>query len=411
MRSCRSDLLISRISRGRPDHPPPAVTRGLLSLPIPTDGTAGSVLPVLLAAFEGGPVVEPIEPGTSGAADVLADPDDDEDDPTVVVLRTSGSTGGAKQVLLQASALRASAAATQRHLGGPGSWLLTLPGWHVAGLQVILRSQLAATDLVAMDTRKPFTALAFIDAARRLQDDRRYVSLVPTQLHRILEDPAAGDVLAGFDRVLVGGAATAPELLSRARVRGIAVVTTYGMSETCGGCVYDGRPLDITAVGLTTDGRITLTGPMVARGYRGRPAAAAFAVPGTFITDDLGTLTAGRLTVLGRADDMIITGGVNVPPAAVEQRLAGITGIGEVLVVGVPDPEWGRRLIALVTGAAPAADQLAEALHGAPAAHRPREFLKVASLPSRGPGKPDRRAAAALAADLLGLPEGAGSGR
>lgn len=384
------------------------MTRALIELPIPTDGTAGTALPALLAAFDGGPAVAPIGAQNPAAASVLDDQDDAPDDPTVVVLGTSGSTGDSKQVLLQASALRASAAATERRLGGPGSWLLTLPGWHVAGLQVMLRSQLAGTALVAMDTRTSFTAEGFIASTVRLDGSRRYVSLVPTQLHRILAHPAATDALAAFDGVLVGGAATAPDLLSRARSRGVAVVTTYGMSETCGGCVYDGRPLDITTVGLTEDGRVTLTGPMVARGYRGRPASAAFAVPGTFVTDDLGAFAAGRLTVLGRADDMIITGGVNVPPAAVEHRLAGIAGIGEVLVVGVPDPEWGRRIVALVTGAVPDPQQVTEALRGAPPAHRPRTFRTVAALPTRGPGKPDRRAASALAGDLLGLPSGSG---
>ncbi|MDQ6656928.1 MAG: AMP-binding protein, partial [Actinomycetota bacterium] len=231
---------------------------------------------------------------------------------------------------------------------------------------------------------------------------RRYVSLVPTQLHRILEDAPATAVLADFDAVLVGGAASAPDLLARATSAGIRTVISYGMSETCGGCVYDGRPLDGVEVHIDTDDRIVLSGPVVASGYLGMPTHHAFPVPGTFVTDDLGAFVEGTLTVLGRADDVIVTGGLKVPPAPVELALAGLPGIGELLIVGVPDPEWGRVVVGVVTGAAPPDDAVDAALAGLPRHYRPRRFITMDALPLRGPGKPDRTAAAEFAAHTAG---------
>ncbi len=377
-----------------------------------------ALLPRLTAALDGGPALLAVPSAKASAASgvraqegvpsTLDAVDDDPDDPTAIVMPTSGSTGEAKLALLPVSALRASADATERRLGGPGGWLLTLPVWHIAGLQVLLRAAAASMPVTAMDAGSPFTATGFIDAAEDLAADRRYVSLVPTQLHRILDDAAAAAVLAGFHRVLVGGAATSPSLLARAGAAGIPVLTTYGMSETCGGCVYDGHPLDGMAVNIDVDrtqdeaaGRIALTGPMIARGYLGLPGHPAFPTPGTFVTDDLGRLDGGTLTVLGRADDVIVTGGLKVPPTAVERALSTVPGIGEVLVVGVPDPEWGQQLVALVTGAVPADEQAQMVLAGLPRHYRPRRWLRLVRLPLRGPGKPDRKAATESAIEQL----------
>jgi len=396
------------------------VPRTLELLEVPTGRGVLELLPRLTAALRGGPALMLLPPGNPVAATVsatgkaaaptLAPAEDDPDDPTAIVMSTSGSTGEPKLVLLPASALRASATATERRLGGPGGWLLTLPARHIAGLQVLLRAAAANMPVMPMDTGSSFTAKGFARAAAGLDADRRYVSLVPTQLHRILDDPEASAVLAGFSRVLVGGGAAPPSLLSRGRAAGIPIVTTYGMSETCGGCVYDGRPLDGIAVTIHIDpagaqgeraGRIALTGPMVARGYLGQPDHPAFATPGTFVTEDLGRLDAELLTVLGRADDVIITGGLKVPPAAVERALTAVPGIGEVLVVGVPDPEWGERVVALVTGAVPAENVVDSAFAGLPRHHRPWRWVEVDALPIRGPGKPDRRKAAQMAIERL----------
>ncbi|GAA4832041.1 o-succinylbenzoate--CoA ligase [Luteimicrobium xylanilyticum] len=359
-----------------------------------------------------------------------------------LVVRTSGSTGAPREVVLTRTALLASIAATAARLGGHGRWLLALPWHHVAGAQVVARSVVAGT-VPAHLPDAAFTPALLAEHATRFLDDpatgRAYVSLVPTQLHRVVEAATTGDgdglaaarALARFDAVLLGGAASSPDLLDAARSLGVPVVTTYGMSETCGGCVYDGVPLDGVHVRLGEDGRVELGGPVVAAGYLGEPGSPAFRADadGTrwFLTSDLGSLTPlpddgaapsgrprARLRVLGRADDVVVTGGEKVAPLTVEHALAPL---GETCVVGVPDPEWGQAVVAVVVrptargGAggrvepavlAPADDDLRdraralarEALgpHAAP-----RHVLVTTALPLRGPGKVDRRGLATLA--------------
>src|SRR4051794_15365251 len=256
---------------------------------------------------------------------------------TAVVIATSGSTGEPKLVALSGAALRASARATEARLGGPGRWLLALPAEHVAGVQVIVRALLAGAPPVVMDLRTGFRPDAFAAATAALGPGRRYTSLVPTQLLRILDDAEAVAALRGYAAVLVGGAALDPGTWERALDAGARVVTTYGMSETAGGCVYDGVPLDGVTVDLDEDGRILLGGPTLASGYlradgdggmaRGGEAAGGGAGGGTggggtaagsafaggrFRTGDLGRWRDGRLEVLGRADDVIVTGGEKV---------------------------------------------------------------------------------------------------
>lgn len=354
-----------------------------------------------------------------------------------LVLRTSGSTGAAREVALSASALRASGEATHTRLGGPGHWLLTLPATHVAGVQVVARAH-AGHGLTAAPGGEPFTAAGFAALVHRApRGARRYVSLVPTQLHRLVAaadagEPAGLDALCSLDAVLLGGAATPAALLRRARAAGAPVVTTYGMTETCGGCVYDGVPLAGVRARLDPgSGVVELAGPVLADGYLGDPAATGTAfrtdADGTrwFRTSDLGRVEGGvvggvvgedrhvdervpgRLTVLGRADDVVVTGGVNVSPAAVEDVVAGVEGIGEVCVVGVPDAEWGATVVAVVTLVAPAVAppvvpaELVEAVRRRVAdrlgrAAAPRRVVAVEDLPRRGPGKVDRAAVARL---------------
>lgn len=363
------------------------------------------LLAALAAALDGsGPAVLV----TAGASEPAADASDVPDDVALVV-QTSGSTGDARQVLLSAAALRASAAATENRLAGPGRWLLALPTTHVAGLQVLVRSILAGTVPVAVPAG-PFRTEAFAAASTQLADEtgRRYTSLVPTQLHRLLGSTEGIDALRGFDAVLLGGAAAAPSLVTDACSAGIAVVTTYGMSETCGGCVYDGVPLDGVRVALEPDGRVLLTGPVLATGYRGRPDldAQVFVRSGGerwLRTTDVGELGAnGALTVLGRLDDMIVTGGAKVAPAAVERVLGELDGVVEACVVGVPDAEWGHAVTAVLVlrPGTPMPDlatvrATVESRLGRPAA--PRHLVVVDVLPLRGPGKVDRRAVAELA--------------
>jgi O-succinylbenzoic acid--CoA ligase len=322
---------------------------------------------------------EPLEPGAD------------------LVVVTSGSTGRGRGVLLSAAALRASAAATHTRLGGPGAWLLALPVSAIAGLQVLCRSVLAGTRPEVLAKGEPLA-----DAVRRMPQARRYTALVPTQLRRFLdEEPAA---LGSFDAVLVGGAATDAGLLERARTAGVSVVTTYGMTETAGGCVYDGQPLDGVRVRVT-DG-VELAGPTLALGYRLDPAAteAAFA-GGWFRTRDAGTLDVdGRLTVTGRLDDVVITGGVNVAPGAVETVLREHPDVADAVVFGRPDATWGHRVVATVVptpGATPALPELREWVSdrlGRPAA--PRQLHVLDALPLLHTGKPDRRAVAALTPEV-----------
>jgi o-succinylbenzoate---CoA ligase len=340
------------------------------------------------------PNVASLQPVSGPPRAVLATLRDwlDAADPAPLVVRTSGSTGDPKDVLLGRDAMLASARAALDRLGGPGHWLLALPGHYVAGLQVLLRSLLAGRDPVLLDEYDDLDR-----AVAAIPDGPRYVSLVPTQLQRLLIDRA--DALRAFDAVLLGGSAAAPGLLDRARDAELSVVSTYGMSETAGGCVYDGRPLDGVDVSVDDGGRILIRGPVLFDGYAGRPdLTAQVLVDGTLHTPDLGHLDAdGRLVVTGRADDVVVSGGVNVGLAAVERRLRAHPGVRDAAVVGVDDPEWGTRVVAYVvaddaqgTVDAPALrDFVAERL---PRTWAPREVVAVPALPLLDNGKVDRQA-------------------
>jgi len=278
----------------------------------------------------------------------------------------------------------------------------------VAGWQVLVRGVVAGHRPVVLDLTRSFTPAAFAAAVAAMDGPRRYTSLVPTQLRRLLADAEGTAALRALDAVLVGGAAAGPDLLARASEAGVPVVTTYGMTETSGGCVYDGRPLDGVRAAVDDDGRVRLAGPVLAAGYRGDPAgtAAAFTTGagGTrwFRTADLGELDGARLRVTGRLDDVLVTGGRKVAPAAVERVLGALPGVRDCLVVGVPDAEWGQAVVALVVGDPGPPERLRAAVAAElDAAHAPRRVLVVDALPLRGIGKPDRPAAADLAAGLL----------
>lgn len=354
-----------------------------------------------------------------------------------LVLRTSGSTTGTGSlVAMSAAALAASARATHARLGGPGTWVLALPAHHVAGLQVLVRSVLAGTRPVVVDTSDGFRAADLAEGLRaaRAQAGARsdhadgtagrvYVSLVPTQLLRVLADADAATALADADGVLLGGAAADPGLLERARTVGVRVLTTYGMSETGGGCVYDGLPLGGVSVSIEGPddegvGRVVLAGPVLAEGYLAGGGATSFRetapAPGAaeprheVLTADRGRLVIGadgttRLEVLGRVDDVIVTGGIKVEPRAVEEVLTRLDGVAQACVVGLPDARWGRRVVAAVVPEAGRALDRETVREGArtllDGAHAPKKVLVVEALPTRGPGKVDRRAVAALLAE------------
>ena len=300
-------------------------------------------------------------------------------EPEPLVVETSGSTGRPKRVLLSRRAVVASATATHERLGGPGRWLLTLPASYVAGLQVVVRSLLAGHE----------PAVAGDDLAADAAGCR-YVSLVPTQLHRMLATHAP--TLAGFDAVLLGGGPIDPALRANAEAAGVRVVATYGSSETSGGCVYDGLPLDGVRVTVDeADGRIRIAGPVLFDGYDGDPELTARTlVDGWFVTADTGRMTDGRLEVLGRVDDVVISGGVNVPTPAVARRLRAHPGVEAVEVVGADDAEWGQRVVAFVVGSL----SLDEARDWVAAEHprtwAPREVVVLDALPLLANGKVDR---------------------
>jgi O-succinylbenzoic acid--CoA ligase len=354
------------------------------------DGEGPALLPV--------PAGQPAPPGATG-------PLRDWETAAALVVATSGSTGAPRGVLLSAAALRASATATHQRLGGPGRWLLALPATHVAGVQVVVRSLLAGEAPGVLDLTPGFRPSAFAVAAAPVLESpgRHYTALVPTQLARLLAGEGPGlAALRRFDAVLLGGAATPPALLGRASDAGVRVVTTYGMSETSGGCVYDGVPLDGVRVRLA-DERIELAGPVLALGHRGGEPIGDW-----FRTGDLGmTLPDGRLEVVGRADDVIVTGGEKVPPALVERVLVAQPGVLEACVVGVPDDEWGQVVAAVVVPvdrtALPAEEALREAVRlSAGRASAPKLLRFVPELPLRGPGKVDRTAVGSLFRETTG---------
>lgn len=318
----------------------------------------------------------------------LADPD-----PTPISVLTSGSTGEPKQVVLSRRAVLASAEAAIERLGGAGQWILALPAHYVAGMQVVVRSSLAGAAAIALGNHA-----GIAEAMSAMSHSRRYVSLVPTQLHRLLDQPVEAAALAEFDAVLLGGSSVRSDLLARARDRGIRVVTTYGMSETSGGCVYDGVALEGVAVRVDERSRVLISGDVLFDGYAGQPAMTAEVLrDGWLHTPDLGRIDErGRLQILGRADDVVVSGGVNVPLPAVETRLLDHPSIAQVAVVGSPDPEWGMRVVAVVV---PRPDQHVEltelrdfvgAFH--PREWAPRELVVAPALPMLASGKIDRQA-------------------
>ena len=380
-----------------------------------------------------------------------------------LVVGTSGSTGAPKQTALSVRALRASARATERFFAdcpssgsakqrrvvseAPAQWLLTLPAHYVAGAQVLARSVLAGTTPVvaaSITDGVSFTPEVFLNAAERLSCARRFVSLVPTQVHKLLEaaeaSPALGseiyDALGQFTGILLGGAPASASLLEATRELGLNVVTTYGSAETAGGCVYSGVALpgvrlrvvpedagladSPVVAGAEVAGRIWLGGEHLASGYLGDSARTAshFFVDAHgcrwYRTDDYGSFVppapntpedggAPALSVLGRSDDVIITGGVKVSSHAVAAVLESHPAVREAAVAGVPDARWGAAVIAAVTlrnlpehygaDAAETAGQLQQ-LCGAQlgAAGVPKVVRIVPDFPAASTGKPDRLA-------------------
>jgi O-succinylbenzoic acid--CoA ligase len=311
----------------------------------------------------------------------------DGPDDVDLVVATSGSTGQPKRVRVPRAAVLASVRASAARLEASGPWVLALPPSYVAGVQVVVRSLVAG---------RPPTVL---DRDGWPDGDGWFVSLVPTQLTRMLSSEPDVAALRRAHTVLLGGGPIGASLRSRAAEAGVHVVATYGSAETAGGCVYDGIPLDGVAVALGEGGRIRIAGPTLFTGYDGRPdLTAQVLVDGWFLTSDAGRLDEdGRLVVVGRVDDVIVTGGLNVPGPAVAERLRGHAGVSAAEVLGLPDPEWGNRVVAFVVGTAEL-DELRDWVGAAhPRAWAPRQLVRLDAIPLLANGKPDRQALLELA--------------
>lgn len=380
-------------------------------------------LKALAAALHGeGPAVE-LSVGSDGAL-LVGHVETPGCDDAVAVVRTSGSTGAPKATVLTVESLAASSMATALALKGEGQWLLALPVEYVAGIQVLVRSLFAGTRPWVMDMSRGFTPEAFTEAALELTDRIRFTSLVPTQLQRLLDEPSPETlaVLRRFNAVLLGGAPAPASLLAAARDAGVRVITTYGSAETSGGCVYDGFPLEGVSLQIEGDGRILLGGDTIAAGYLEAPESTEtfFEEDGVrwYRTSDLGRIGEdGRLTVLGRADDVIITGGMKVSAAHVQDELVKSDGVAAAFVAGVPSAEWGQAVAAYVALAesargAEAGDALPSRDHAVVLQQEwrrtlgilaPKTVLAASSLPLLPNGKPDRLA---MTAELNALHEG-----
>lgn len=386
------------------------------------------------------------------------------DSSIALVVGTSGSTGTPKRTALTARALAASAAATENFFDSnsdaASQWLLALPAHYIAGAQVLARSVLAGTTpVIARSVTEPvhFSPEVFLQAVERMSSARRFISLVPTQLHKLLESadatPSLGaeihEALGSFTGILLGGAPASADLLAASTALGLNTVTTYGSAETAGGCVYSGSVLPGVRVELVPEegmpavpdiegkpaqvGRIWISGAHLASGYIGDAARTAehffTAADGTrwYRTDDYGLLSpandpdstahdpgsaahgnAPRLQVLGRSDDVLISGGVKISARAVATVLEEHPAVREACVIGLPDARWGTAIAAAVTlvpsaGAAAAPTENGPALNeelcvllrarcaeklGAPAA--PKQLSILPDFPLTSTGKPDR---------------------
>ncbi len=370
-------------------------------------GDPSAVLDGLAGALSGdGPAILPLAPlPLAREASTIPPVPPTVPQRVAVVIETSGSTGRPKRVALSADALLASAAASESALGGPGQWLLALPTNYIAGSNVLVRSLAAQTAPVILPAGH-FDALAFCELAATMDAKLRFVSLVPAQLARLIDAldtrTALLDVARRFDRILLGGQAAPAPLIERCLELGLNVTRTYGSTETSGGCVYDGVPIGNAAVRLV-DGQIELAGSMLAEGYLGDPEATALAFVDDadhrwYRTGDTGELADGVLSVSGRMDDVIVSGGVKVSLTAVEAVVRGIPGLAEAVVVSRQDERWGE--VPVVVAATPGValetvrNAVAAAL-GKPAA--PASVLVVPRIPLLATGKADRMALRDLA--------------
>ena len=367
----------------------------------------GEVLAANQAVFITPPEVNGKMPETFGLPEEV-------DDRVGLLIETSGSTGSPKRITLTREAILASANASQIRLGGPGQWLLALPINFVAGANVLIRSLVADSQPVLMNTSVPFTAEAFARSASLMTGSRRYTSLVPTQLARLaaaITDPFSpsgqNDFLLGqlrkFDAILVGGQAPQDEVVAQLKALGVKIVITYGMAETCGGCVYDGLPLDGVKVELVGH-RIQISGRVLADSITENIGGESVATPigEHHLTNDLGEFDdQGRLHVLGRIDRVIISGGIKVSLDRVEALARAVPGVAELAATSIADAQWGHRVGIVYLGSPEVADEIALALaNDLGPAGKPVRVIRTDGVPKLASGKHDLTAIKRLFEEL-----------
>lgn len=291
-----------------------------------------------------------------------------------LIVESSGSTGTPKAVELSSNELIKAATASATRLGGHGQWLLALPITYVAGAMVLVRSLLADSQPVVLNTNVPFTAEGFTRTASFMTSERRFTSLVPAQLERLASQlnsvPGLLDALKRFTAILVGGQAAKSKTVEDLRAHGVNIVLTYGMAETCGGVVYDGVPLDGFEVDIQPDGRIVI---------------------GDFVTNDLGELVDGKLVVKGRADRVIISGGHKLSLEAVEAWTINQSGVSEAAAVAVANSEFGESFVCFYSQQANESPDFSGAALALGIVAKSGSWQKVSSLPQLSSGKPDLR--------------------
>lgn len=322
------------------------------------------------ALFITGPEVNGVRPQVHNLPDEV-------DDSVAFIVESSGSTGSPKRIELSLEAALASAEASAKRLGAAGQWLLALPANYVAGLNVLIRSAVADTQPVMLNTSVSFTAEAFARHASMMTHERRFTSLVPTQIMRLAiaaeQDENVLNAMRSFTAILVGGQALAVELKNDLVSAGVNLVETYGSAETFGGVVYDGVPLEGVTVSIVENSLIEISSPTLANQFR---------LKQKIVMNDLGEIVDGKLRVLGRADRVINSGAIKISLDLIEATASAVPGVVEVAATAIADESWGERVGLLYVGSPEVADEVASRLANdlGPAA-KPLRIIRADRIP------------------------------
>jgi O-succinylbenzoic acid--CoA ligase len=352
---------------------------------IPANDTVRALL-VLADVIENKKAIFITAPEVNGVKPLIDPLPEEVEDDIACIVESSGSTGIPKRISISTNALLHAARSGQERLGPLGQWLLALPINFIAGQQVLIRSLLGDQQPVIMNTAVPFTAEAFFRSAQLMTNEHRYTSLVPNQLAKLIaeaeKDKLLLTTLQQFRAIVVGGQSTPDELRDRALGLGIKIVVSYGMTETAGGCVFDGVPLDGVRLKIAPDSRLLISGKTLAEGQ-----------DDWIFTNDMAELSSdGKVRILGRADRVIISGGLKLSLETVEYLGQELPGVEELAAVSLKDESWGERVGIAYIGSPEVADDIANQLaHLLGPAGKPIRVLRVDKLPKLPTGKPDNR--------------------